>query len=95
MPTGLVNTAFSCLLNSVIKRQNTLGNNTFKIKEEKQKKPGTKENCCCTVRIRVFIKTFQGTNAPGPEESKIFWKGIQNENKAIMTICNTQPMLVP
>lgn len=58
MPTGLINTAFSCLLNSVIKRQNTLGNNTFKIKEEKQKKPGTKENCCCAVSIIVFIKTF-------------------------------------
>lgn len=44
-------------LKSVIKSQNTLGNNTFGIKKEKQKKPGTKENCCCVVSIVIFIKT--------------------------------------
>lgn len=49
---------FSPPLKSVIKRQNTLGNNTFKTKEEKQKKPGTKENCCHVVSIIIFIKTF-------------------------------------
>lgn len=30
----------------------------------------------------------------GPEESKILWKGIQNENTAITTTCNTQAVLV-